>query len=396
MKQVILNELKEISLEIDNRDINDEIGKNGIAKFLVNQGHYDFNSTVGKWKSIFQLKIVDENNVNYKVGCGPWKKDINFYILCELNETIPKGKYIFKFNKNENKFNYSGYAINLYFYSYFEITKIDSNIIDLYSPPQTINVTDNEDIYELKFNIISYNQEKIYWKLYYSDFLDCRRENDELICPIKKTALVSDMSEINLDMTKNDGLEIYFLNQKGEFIKFPLISLISINYAIHKKIDVYVKITKLLTNYVVIFADYNYIVYETNVTNIPSVDARCSVLNFIGKKEEHNLYCRFRKGEKSAMLILCQGLYHEDVLYLKEIKSNIIVDDVNIQYNFIIIPVNNQEKTTLIKNNYYYDYPTNIIYQIFPNILNFTSNDSLEIDLYLEKPRDVNGITFNE
>ena len=96
------------------------------------------------------------------------------------------------------------------------------------------------------------------------------------------------------------------------------------------------------------------------------------------------------------MLILCEGLYHEDVLYLKEIKSNILVDDVNIQYNFIILPVNNQEKTTLIKNNYYYDYPTNIIYQIFPNILNFTSNDSLEIDLYLEKPRDVNGITFNE
>ena len=111
IKQDRLEELKVISLSVTifytdegsykNVEINEEIGRKGLAKFIVEQRyHYQdikINPTNGKWKALFQTIILDENNERYKIGCGLWKKEDNiFYIFCELNEEIPKGKYLFK------------------------------------------------------------------------------------------------------------------------------------------------------------------------------------------------------------------------------------------------------------------------------------------------------------
>ena len=48
-------------------------------------------------------------------------------------------------------------------------------MIDIYSDPQTINVTDNKDTYDLKFNLLSYNQESIFIRLEYDESLDCKK-----------------------------------------------------------------------------------------------------------------------------------------------------------------------------------------------------------------------------
>ena len=37
-----------------------------------------------------------------------------------------------------------------------------------------------------------------------------------------------------------------------------------------------------------------------------------------------------------------------------------------------------------------------MIYRFYSSILNFTSNDSLIIDIHMENPRDVNGVIFSE
>ena len=100
---------------------------------------------------------------------------------------------------------------------------------------------------------------------------------------------------MNNDQVK---IGIYFLNKKGEFIKFPLISNIYINYNI-KKEDVYVKITKLLTNNIIINNENEYIVYETNVTNIPSSNSEYFPLEIEYKKENIPLFCYLKKEDKS-------------------------------------------------------------------------------------------------
>lgn len=140
------NQLEKISLKIDYKNINDDIGKNGFVKFIINLDY----------KSI--------NNTNYKTGCDPWKVDKLFFI--------------FWVKENENKFNFSGYEISLFYYNKFEIIKLDKEILDLISQRKVINVADNEDLYELKFDILLYNKEIIYWKNYFIGYkpLNCLKK----------------------------------------------------------------------------------------------------------------------------------------------------------------------------------------------------------------------------
>ena len=101
-----------------------------------------------------------------------------------------------------------------------------------------------------------------------------------------------------------------------------------------------------------------------------------------------------KKENKSPLLILCHtDFLYQDILNMKEIESNIILNK-HIKYNFIILPVNNKENITKLKSKVFYKYP--IIFQIFPNFLNFTKVDLIIIDIFLEEPNGINGITFNE
>ena len=87
-------------------------------------------------KVIFKKNITDEKNKNYEICCGPWINRDKSYIFGEFDETFPKGQHFFQFN---DKFNYSKYEIHLLAFEIFTITKLDSDLIDLYSEPQTIN-----------------------------------------------------------------------------------------------------------------------------------------------------------------------------------------------------------------------------------------------------------------
>jgi hypothetical protein len=84
--------------------------KKWICKIIINLDYksININNTYGKWKPYVDLKIYDENNMNYKIGCGPWKLDKIFYIFCQFDDTIPERKHFFEFKENENKFNFSG------------------------------------------------------------------------------------------------------------------------------------------------------------------------------------------------------------------------------------------------------------------------------------------------
>ena len=240
----------------------------------------------------------------------------------------------------------------------------------------------------MKFKIKSYNQERLYLQNNIDEPLECNKKNEELICPIKKNSLECYSS---LFMMSNQKIvSLLFFSKSGNLEQLFFVSSISFNFKV-QKMDVNIEITKLFTDYV---EKSNYIAYETNLINFPSLMALLFNLTFIGKEEkEKDLSCMLRKGQNSTLIILCASSYnHKDEISLKEIKNDYAINDINIKYNFIIKPVNNNQKINIINSDY--SYP--IIASIYPNILDFTSNDSFDIDLYLDEPKNVTGITFNE
>ena len=188
--------------------------------------------------------------------------------------------------------------------------------LDLYSEPQTINVIDDNketDTYKLKFTIITYNQEIIYIHHIVDESLDCKKNNKELICHIKKHYLIGNSSPRVLEMKKL--LPIIYFNKDGKINSLYLIPPIIINYDV-QKINVIVKITKLLTNYV---EKDNCIAFETNITNIPTILTDIFELEF---DEKEKIICLFKSGLNGILLLLC-NIREEGTLLLKKIKMNI-------------------------------------------------------------------------
>ena len=354
-----------------NTYLNEEVGKKGGVIFYITDMTDVEGITYTKREVLFNKTILGENNAIYKVGCSPWLYE-NFYIICEFDETIPRGKYTFNFNSSEDIFNYSGYEIHLQDDTRrgFQIQKLDLDKPDIYSDPQIINVTDDKENYELKYNIKSYNDEQIFFVIDLNIIpisiipLECKRNNDELICPIKKTTLECYGTMINSG-------RMYYMYKDKYPERFYLIPKFQINFDV-QKINVYINITKLLTKYL---DRKNLIVYETNITNIPEVNV--FLPDHIALFENQKVgECAFRKEENSSLLLLCLSR-GEGIYSLKEIKNEIRITDINYKYNFIILPVVNNEKA-IVSNN-----ESNVpnILNINPKILDFNKIDLIQIDI---------------
>ena len=137
-KIIILSEIdgfEPVDLTIDS-NLNNEVGKKGAVLFKVDYYYSEYNSDVDiKRETIFKMNIVNEKQTSYEVGCEPLIYNNRFIIFCELDD-IPKSQYFFKFNEI---FNYSKYEIHLTSNSAFNIAKIDTNKVDIYSGNQIIS-----------------------------------------------------------------------------------------------------------------------------------------------------------------------------------------------------------------------------------------------------------------
>lgn len=79
------------------------------------------------------------------------------------------------------------------------------------------------DSYEFKFNIISYNKEKLFLnKILIID--NCREENSLLICPITKNELEQIVEPSWL------YIRVYYMDPDNEQIQFPLVSDIKLTF----------------------------------------------------------------------------------------------------------------------------------------------------------------------
>ena len=366
----------------------DTVGKIGtaVAYFHSNQQHniVDINK-----KTCFTTQISDGKGT-HDVKCGLWTQgdNSNIFIFCNIESNIPSGNYYIFLNETKS-FTYNDYTIILENCDDIKFKKLDQNIIDLYGGNQTLQIEDTIDTYELKFNIVSYNQEPIFLK---SEMpLDnCRNENNILICPMTKRDLLAYLTP------EDNQASISYINYDDSLKYFPLIPRIKIIIKEFQKKDIFVKITKLLVN--VKEADGEPIVYETNVTDISNIyfyeKSGKFELTFKTKEEkneiEESVNCNFVKYDNDPLYIIC-WLVSKGTSWLKEITEEKEVKNTNIQYNFRILPVNNNETMSYIGVG-------TAFYWSYPKILDFTKNNGPYSILYSagENPEYLKGLTFNE
>ena len=251
--------------------------------------------------------------------------------------------------------------------------------MDLYSKEQKINIVEEKDSYEFKFNIVSYNGEKII--LNYLIPIDCNRENNILKCPITKSKLEEFLNENITDIT------ISYIDSNRGFFNLPLVQDIEIIYIKTKKEDVEVNIKKLLrTN----LEKDAFVAYETDVTSISKISTlEHFYLTFINQNnEKKDKECMLRKYEQNPLYIVCL-IKEEGTFYLNQITEEIKVNDINLKYNFKIKPVNCNE-------TFEYKGEGSMLYYYYPEILDFTNKDTFNIIYHAGAPKNIQGITFNE
>ena len=363
---------------------NSNLGKKGtIAIFSLASADFTFTDTSKSIK--FQSKLKNQEK-EYQVNCGFWKpgneKYDFLYTFCNYDENIPAGNYILDFS-GVSPISIPGYTITLKTDFTLHFTKSDVDIVDIYSGKQTINVEEGKDNYELRFKIISYHQEPIMIlsKLTSTTFIDCFKQNEELVCKVTKNQIESILS------SKEEKIYVSALDYHSNGRSFDLVPRIAVNYNLPKT-DIYLGITKLIEN---VAECYTLIAYETNVTDITNVltDLNAFQLEFINSKYgKLSSKCSFRKYNGFPLLILCNAEY-EGTNVLNEITEEKIYNNINIKYNFRIQPVKNEEKiegkqvgSSYIRYNY-------------PYTLDFTKSDSLSVNYHIE-PNDLTGLTFNE
>ena len=145
--------------------------------------------------------------------------------------------------------------------NYIEVKQYDKEIPFLFSVSQTINMTEDKDIFEIKFNIGKYNNESLfmYSEKAYNNIDDMTIRDKELICKFKKEKL----EEI---LVKGEQFfNIYTLIESNGLIKLGAISKITILKKDIPKEDIFVEVTKLLSKTA---TTSEYIAFETNIKNI--------------------------------------------------------------------------------------------------------------------------------
>ena len=378
--QVILP--KELIIRI--KDINGKnpvkIGKKGTISFKTEFADSDniFNKLDLEAETANKISFSGNNKI-YMADCHLWKPTgENLTLICNFNDSLDTQKI----KLNEFIFDYKDYNITLLSENDLNINQLNSTISFLYSDKQVINITDSITEYNLVFKKEVYNKELLI--LYKGNnnmkniYLNCREEIKEIKCSISKDKLIGLLSK------SGDKFYLSQLTESEGIIKFNSVLDIVINYdkVVKKEIDL--SIIKLLTQKV---EKNNYIVFETNAaSDIQIITTDYFTLN-PNKNEAMN--CLFRKSNNQnddKLLLLCNadsiGEYKFDIYETK-------LDNINILYSFKILESHINDKVNVLENE-----GTKII-SVYPDSLDFTSQDKLTIKYQTENPEKLKDIKLN-
>ena len=367
------------------------IGWTGVLPLHTNytrdEDEYEIFDKLDNNKIPFVAVIKDQDGADYQINCRLeiFKKftDEELIVLCEFdNNTIPGGNYSVQF---DNQFFNEEFDVNFYVHSSdkFDFIKVDYYITNLYSSDQNIEVDENKDEIEIKFTIFSYNNDHLFlYKESNSAFIsldDCKQVDHNLKCVLKKDKLLGILS------SSHDSFILHYIDNNYKDNTFNLVGFINITYNNVEKEDVFVEIIRPAESTISL---NKYFGYKTNVTNISEIQIGFNSFSMNFKYVKKS-YCSFRKFEGNPLLIICYE-DEDSIAILQDIEDEIILDNINIKYNFRIQPVNNIDQIRLSFSN-----PFRIALA-FPKVLDFTNQDSVTVDFYGNSLSYKEGLRLNQ
>ena len=265
IKVIVPNSLVEIPVERDESRLYLYIGDKGLIYFKTS---FNDNET-----NIFDASDIEEkttfvttlcgNHCN-KIKCRLWKSlNENVWLFCKLYENLIDEK---EFIYIEDTFlHYKKYIIAIAIYDTFPAYKLNISVPMLYSDRQVINIKEEIDSYELKFHIGLYTEQLLCLSLDTIKKIilqDCNTNEKDLICNIKKEKFYE------IFTSSGQKLKIYPCDYDLKSIEFYSIDDIIINFDNIQKEDIFIGITKLLSNNVTL---NTFTAFETNITNISDI-----------------------------------------------------------------------------------------------------------------------------
>ena len=388
--EVILPERKMIRMMIKEIDNKKEkiIGKEGSFYLITDYNDTEniFNISDIEEQTLFNTIIKDDIDNKYNVTCRLWNPSSSKIILiCKLKEELRYQQQNIKLNNSY--FNYYEYKIVLYSEISIIINQLNYEIPFLYSDKQKIDIKaeDEKEEYNLRFKFDSYNGEPLILLGTESNMLiidDCEfifdddDNNAHILCHVKIQKLEETLIQ-NGEIFKLKNLDENLIMKDNNF---DLVFDIIINYEVIEKEDISLEITDLKDNISEIYSSF---AYETNISTINNIRSKYIYLNFSSGQEK----CYFKKQNKKNLLVICIPSF-EGELYLEEIKQEKIINNTHYKYNFIIQP---RASSEII---YIQHYGSQALY-VYPEILNFTLESTLEVNFIMINSSNVAHIRLN-
>ena len=373
--------------------LNIPIGNKGIIYFRTDYNDAErnvFNDSDIEENTKFQTSISCGNKNYSNISCHLWKNSESIiHIFCKLNENLGnESNYI---NIDEAKFIYDKEKIYIKQIKNFEFTfiQLEKQIPFLYSKKQIINLEEGKNTYYLKFNAVNYQNEIL--TIYIEDITEIILDN----CSIKKNELQCQINKSIFDeyYLPEFNIRIYYPYSGGPSIPTGMIEKISVNYNYTSpKINLNCTIGKLFENFV---DKNNFFAYEvkTNVGDISNfVSQPFGVsFNYVNEKDGSiEETCVFKKTNENPLYLLCKSWQGNISISLKKFKNEGDGEliDLHQKYNFYIQPKLNNDTITIGENG------DSLSFTI-PKILDFSTNDTISIDLALSYSNYTKGIRLN-
>lgn len=310
------------------------------------------------------------NNYVYNLRCNFWKpKEKNITILCKIidRKSRPSGSInpdyiLYKYKDKTVKIIFNFYP---YFTSYY--------LPFLYADRQDIDLSDGKDYYELKFKIGVYKEDD--FVVIYSDKpsgnyinSNCKIKGKELVCALPREQIEGNMPR------ESESFYVRFYSENFIDTTFGYILSVYIYNKNPNKEVIYISLSNLLID---AMNQYEYVSYDTNVTNISAVSTTqfTIIFNHIKKEERTSSFCILKKFNGNESLKLFCDIRYGDIgnYTLAEFNYDVPLNMINNKYSFII-------KGT--KNDQIFSYSYNYMGEIFtlkPEVLNFVDNEILNI-----------------
>ena len=274
---------------------------------------------------------------------------------------------------------YNDNNVNLEFdISYMRMYKVSSNVPFIYSDTQNFNIQENQDKINLQFKFESYNNEPLIIKNKNSSIVpleNCKTSGKILNCEILK-------EKLNIVSNTNNAYQLIYYHDIIGSYSFSSTGYIYINYVNIVKENIYLKLEKPVDNKI---SESNFIAFSTNITNLPKIRSEPMITRIM----DENAFCFLIKHRESTPLYLVCSINKNGDFNIVN-YDGFEVNNIHYKYNFILKPGSMDAPISLSNDNYV------SVYFIYPEILDFSKKDSINIFLESEQQNWFTPLRLNQ